>query len=66
MTDIVKVALIMSMPSTVGMIISAVTHRKVEVLKTEINGRMSQLIAVTEKSSFAEGVKSEKEHNDTA
>jgi hypothetical protein len=64
MTDIVKVALIMSLPSTVSMIISGFTHKKLDTVKTEINGRMTQLLEVTKSASFAEGRRDEKEHPD--
>jgi hypothetical protein len=54
----------MSLPSTVSVVISAFTHKKLDTVKTEINGRMTQLIEVTRSDSFAKGQKEEKEHPD--
>lgn len=42
-------------------VLTAFNLRKTAKLATSVNGKMGELIALTEKSSHAEGVKDEKE-----
>jgi hypothetical protein len=55
MTDIVTVSLI----GTVGAVLVAMIQR----LSTRVDGRLTELLALTKKSSHAEGMKDEKQNS---
>jgi hypothetical protein len=57
MTDIVKVALITAAPSTLAAIIGLLNRSKLGEVSTQMDGRMTELLNLTRKSSKAEGVR---------
>ena len=59
MTDTVLVALIAAIPGSLAAAFGFLNRSKIEQLEVKVDGRLTQLLAVTEKSSHAEGVKQE-------
>jgi hypothetical protein len=62
-TDIIKAALIASAPPTMMALAALV---KVFQIGFKVDGRLTELLELTRKSSHAEGVKAEKEHEKKA
>jgi hypothetical protein len=61
MTDLVKVAIIAAVPGTLSALIGVLNHRNISQLNINVNGRLTDLLKLTEKSSKAEGVKEERD-----
>ena len=71
MTETVLLALIAAMPTVftgIAAVIAAVfgwiNHSRLKIIRVELNGRLTELVAVTAKGSKAEGVKEEKARGD--
>ena len=64
MTDLVKVALITAVPSTLAAIIGIFNRTKLAAVSEQVDGRLTELLALTRKSSHAEGMKDEKARGD--
>jgi hypothetical protein len=66
MTDIVKVALISgvcgAVPSIGAVILGLLNRSKLGAVETKVDGRLTQLLELTQKSSHAEGMKEEKDN----
>jgi hypothetical protein len=64
-TDIVKVALITgvcgAIPSIGAVVLGLINRLKLGAVETKVDGRLTQLLELTKKSSHAEGVRDEKE-----
>jgi len=56
MSDIVLVAIITAMPSTIAAITSYLTHLKVDEVRKEVNGQMQNLVRTTGEAEKAKGV----------
>jgi hypothetical protein len=52
---------ISAMAAVVAAIVGVRSHAKIDQVKIEINGRMSELLELTRQASHAEGVRDEKE-----
>ncbi len=55
MSDVVLVALIAAVPSTLAAVVSLLNHQKIANLEIRVNGRLTELLALTATSSHAEG-----------
>ncbi len=55
MSDVVLVALIGTVPSFLAVGVSLLNHRSISLLQIQVNGRLTELLALTAKSSRAEG-----------
>lgn len=66
MTDLVKIALIASIPPTIAALGSFLmnlrTYFRMDDVEKSVNGVKDELVAATHKSAFAEGVKHEKDN----
>jgi hypothetical protein len=67
-SDIVKVALIAAAPATIAAILGAFNRKsvaevvtKVDGVSERVDGRLTELLELTRKSSLAQGIKEEKE-----
>ena len=60
-SDIVKVALIAAVPATIAAILGAFNRTKLNDVGERVDGRLTELLEITRKSSLAQGVKEEKE-----
>jgi hypothetical protein len=58
----VVVAIITAIPGTVAAIYAIVGHAKIEQLTLSVNGRLTELLKITARSSKAEGAKEEKDN----
>jgi hypothetical protein len=65
MTDIVKVALITAVPSTIAAVVSIFNRKKLEKVSDQVDGRLTELLALTRKSSHAEGVLQQKDDDES-
>jgi hypothetical protein len=65
MSDIVWVAVIAAVPATVSALLGVRNSRKIEDLHLIVNSRLSELLMITRISSFAEGVKEQKDKERT-
>jgi hypothetical protein len=65
MTDVVIVALIAAVPATIvgtgGLILGFMNRRKLGDVEQKVDGRLTELLELTRKSSHAEGVKEQTE-----
>jgi len=65
MTDAVTVALIAAIPATIvaagGLMLGFMNRRKLGDVEQKVDGRLTELLELTRKSSHAEGVKEQKE-----
>jgi hypothetical protein len=52
---------ISAMAAVVAAIVGVRSHAKIDQVKIEINGRMSELLELTRQASHAEGMRDEKE-----
>jgi len=59
----VIVACVSSIPALAAFVYGAINHSKINQLSISINGRLTQLLDLTAKSSKAEGVAQEKKEN---
>jgi len=59
MTDTVTIALIAAVPGTLAAILGLLNRSKLGAVSVQMDGRMSELLALTRKSSHAQGVKDE-------
>ena len=63
----VEIALISSLAPTIAalgaLVLGFVNRTKLEKVSTQVDGRLSELLELTRKSSHAEGVKDEKDKN---
>jgi hypothetical protein len=64
MTDAVLVAIVAAVPSTLAAVLGLVNRRKIGDVQVSVDGRLSELLALTAKSSRAEGQKDTKDSND--
>ena len=64
MSDLVWVAAIAAVPSTLAALVGLLNHRKIDEVGLRVNGRLTELLHLTATSSKAEGVKQEKEKGD--
>ena len=67
MTEGVQVALIVAIPPTVAslasVIVSLITHQKVEIVRKEANGMKSELVALTRKDAHAKGMSDQRQRD---
>ena len=61
MSDVVLVAIIAAIPGTVGAILGFINHGKLDTVKTEINGRMTELLKSSGDVRYNEGEQHEKD-----
>jgi hypothetical protein len=70
MSDAITVAIIAAVPSTLAAVAAAFlsfrTHEKVQDVKVEVDGRFTELLALTRKSGEAQGAKEERDRADAA
>jgi hypothetical protein len=59
----VKVALITAIPSSIAAIVSLFNRAKLGAVSEQVDGRLTELLVLTRKSSHAEGVLQEKDEN---
>jgi len=60
-TDAVWVALIAAVPAGGAVILGFINRSKLGAVETRVDGRLSELLELTRKSSHAQGVADEKE-----
>jgi hypothetical protein len=60
-TDAVTVALIAGVPATLAVVLGFLNRSKLGAVSVQMDGRLSELLELTRKSSHAEGVKDEQE-----
>jgi hypothetical protein len=61
MTDLVKVAIITAVPSTIAAILGFLNRTKIGAVEEKVDGRLTELLELTRRSSHAAGVLDEKE-----
>jgi hypothetical protein len=61
----IAVALITSIPATFAAVVSLMNHDKISKLEVSVDGRLTNLLELTAKSSRAEGAKQEKDNPTT-
>jgi hypothetical protein len=60
-TDVVQVALIAAIPGTLAVVLGFVNRSKLGAVSAQVDGRLTELLELTRKSSHAEGMKEEKD-----
>ena len=66
MSDSVLVALIAAVPATIGVALGILNRGKLRVVEERLDGRLTELLELTRKAKFAEGVKHEADRRDEA
>jgi hypothetical protein len=61
MDSLVKVALITAVPSTLAAVVSLLNRTKLDKVSNQVDGRLTELLEITRKSSHAEGVLQQKD-----
>lgn len=59
----VVVAIVTALPATIAAVYAVISHGKIQQLSINVDGRLSELLSLTAKSSKAEGVAQEKAAN---
>jgi hypothetical protein len=60
MSDVVVVAIVAAVPGLVASVLAYLTRRNLSAVETKVDGRLTQLLELTQKSSHAEGMKDER------
>jgi hypothetical protein len=62
MTDAIIVAIIAGVPGTLAALLGVFNRAKLGQVSAQVDGRLTELLELTRKSSHAEGVLDQKDH----